>query len=91
MAQSFPLVHLREGSGAINEFARFVLLALGGLIGRQVTEVLPALKTIFVDGLQSPDPSKVDPVILQFVAARHRFGRTVGLPFQGRRKLMVYV
>jgi hypothetical protein len=56
---------------------------LVGLIrfGQQVTEVLPALQTILVDGLQSSDPTGVPYGIMSFVVARYGFGSHVDLLF----------
>jgi len=64
-------------------FVGFVAPALGGLIGQQVTEVLPALQTIFLDGPQS-DTTSVHPAILQFVAARYGFGSHMSVQYRGR-------
>jgi hypothetical protein len=65
-------------------FVVFIAPALGGLIGQQVTEVLPALQIIFLDGIQSSDPTCVHDGIMAFVAARYGFGSHVGIQFQGR-------
>ena len=64
-----------------NDFVRFVSPALGGLIGQQVTEVLPALQDIFVDGPQSSDPTGVLHGIMSFVAARDGFESHVDVRF----------
>jgi len=65
-------------------FVGFVAPALGRLIGQQITEVLPALQTIYLDGPQSSDTTTIHPAILQFVAARYSFGSHVGVQYQGR-------
>ena len=65
-------------------FVVIIAPALGGLTGQQVTEVLPALQTIFVDGILSSDPTGVHHGIIAFVAARYGFGNHVGIQFQGR-------
>ena len=65
-------------------FVVFIAPALGGLTGLQVTEVLPALQIIFLDGIQPSDPTCVHDGIMAFVAARYCFGSHVGIQFQGR-------
>ena len=63
-------------------FVRFVSSALGGLTGLQVTEVLPALQIIIVEGPQSSDPTGVHHGIMSFVAARDGYGSHVGVQFR---------
>ena len=63
------------------DFVAFVSLALVGLIGQQVTEILPALQTILVDGLESSDPTGALHGTMSFVVARYGFGSYVDLLF----------
>ena len=53
------------------EFMLSILLALQELVGERVTEVLPALETIFLeDNVLFPQPSGVQDIAEQIVAAR---------------------
>ena len=49
--------------------ASCIALALQGLVGGRATQVMPSLKNIFLEGLQSSGP--VQEGIVQFVAVRH--------------------
>ena len=51
--------------------------ALKELVGERVTEVLPALQTLFIEGRLPPGP--VQEAIEQFVAARHLAGLPVAI------------
>ena len=59
------------------EVARHVAPALQELTGQRVTEVLPALQNIYLDGLQLSGP--VQKAIGQFVAARQLSGYPVAI------------
>jgi hypothetical protein len=76
--RSFTSVKALEPS---KNFVRFVSPALGGLTGQQVTEVLPALQVIFVNGIQSSGPTGIHHGIMSFVAARDGFGSHVDVRF----------
>jgi hypothetical protein len=57
-----------------------VMDALKGLYGERVTEVLPALQDIFLEGLNPAEP--VEPIqeaIKPFIAARQLFGHPVAV------------
>ena len=58
------------------EFAPRIAPTLQELIGGRVTEVLPALRTLFLEGTL---PSDVQETIDQFVAARELAGRPIGV------------
>ena len=59
------------------QLVSLVAPALGELIGERVTEVLPALQTIFVKDLRLSGPSPWQKEIGRFVAARQISGRPV--------------
>jgi hypothetical protein len=54
---------------------RLVAPALDEFAGGSVTDVLPALQNIFLQGPQSSEPNKKD--IGRFISTRHLFGRPV--------------
>jgi F-box-like len=64
---------------------RLVAPALDELAGDSVTDVLPALQNIFLQGPQSLEPNKKD--IGRFIATRHLFGRPVTVQHRGGRDL----
>src|SRR5260221_12868670 len=51
--------------------------ALQGLVGGSVTQVLPALQSLFITGLQPSGPTWE--AAQSFVAARQRFGRPIAI------------
>ena len=59
------------------KFVRCIALALQDLVGERVTDVLPALKGIFLETLQPSGP--VHDAIWKFVAARQRIGHPVAV------------
>ena len=59
----------------IKEFAQHIAPALQELVGERVTEVLPALESLYLEELQPP--GHVQEAIRQFVAARQLLGRPV--------------
>jgi hypothetical protein len=59
------------------EFAQSIVLALQELVVERVTEVFPALETLFLEELQPSGP--VQEAIGQFVAARQLLGHPVGV------------
>jgi hypothetical protein len=66
------------------EFTPRVAPALQELVGERVTEVLPALQTIFLEGTLPTGPAQE--YIGQFVAARRLVGHPVGVSLWERRK-----
>jgi hypothetical protein len=64
--------------------ALFVASALQEFIGQRVTEILPALQNIFLDGIQSCDPVPED--IAKFIAARQLSGHSVILHHRGSKQ-----
>jgi len=56
------------------EFAPGIGAALQELVGDRITEMLPSLQNIFVDGLEPSGPFQED--IGQFVAARQLSGHS---------------
>jgi len=65
-------------------FVLSVASALQELVGEQVTEILPALQTISLEGFQSLDP--VPDGIAKFIAARELAGRPVIVHHRGREQ-----
>ena len=67
-------------------FARRIVLTLQELVGARTTEVLPALKNIFLEGLEPSGPVREG--IEQFVATRQVTSHPVAVsrwkPYQGR-------
>ena len=61
------------------QLVSLVATALGELIGERVTEVLPALQTIFVQNLRFSGPSPWQKEIGRFVTARQISGRPVAV------------
>ena len=61
------------------QLVSLVAPALGELIGERVTEVLPALQTIFVQNLRLTGPSPWQKEIGQFITARQNSGHPVAL------------
>ena len=59
------------------EFARCIALALQELVGERAGDVLPALETLFLEGLRPSGPVKE--AIGQFVAARQLLGHSVAV------------
>ena len=57
--------------------------SLQELVGEQVTEILPALQNIFLEGIRSPGP--VPEGIRKFIAARELSGRPVALHHWGTK------
>ena len=57
------------------EFAADIAAALRGLVGDRLTEVLPSLQNIYVEGLEPPGHFQEN--IGQFVAARQLFGHPI--------------
>jgi hypothetical protein len=55
-----------------------VVIALQGLAGERVTQVLPALQSVFIEELQ-PSESTTWKAIESFVDARQRFGHPVAV------------
>jgi hypothetical protein len=67
------------------EFARRIVPALQELDGGRMTEVLPALESIFLEGLEPSGP--VRKVIEQFVATRQATGHPISVsPWYRRRR-----
>jgi hypothetical protein len=69
------------------DFVPGIAAALEELTGRRITEVLPSLQNIFVEGLKPSGPFQEN--IGQFVAARQLSGHPVALsvwnePFQNK-------
>jgi hypothetical protein len=62
--------------------------ALDELAGESVTEVLPALQKIFLEGPQLLEPNKKD--IGKFIATRHLFGRPVTVQHRDGKALDDY-
>ena len=77
MAGNFPPIYRCEESLRIQEFARCIAPALQELVGERVTEVLPALESLFLEDLQPSGP--VQEAIGQFVAARQLLGHPVAV------------
>ena len=61
-----------------------VASALQELVGERVTEILPALQNIFLEGFQSSSP--VPEGIAKFIAARELSGRPVVVHHQGTKQ-----
>ena len=61
-------------------FVLSITPALQELVGERVTEVLPELRTIFLEGFESPGP--VPEGIRKFIAARELFGRPVTVHYR---------
>ena len=61
------------------ESAPRIVAALQELIGGRITEVLPSLQNIFVEGLESSGPFQED--IGRFVAARRLSGRPIAISY----------
>jgi hypothetical protein len=59
------------------EFAPDIAAALQGLVGARITEVLPSLQNIFIEGLESSGPFQEK--IGQFVAARRLSGHPIAI------------
>jgi hypothetical protein len=57
------------------EIAQYIAPALQDLVGERVTDVLPILECIFLEGLEPSGP--VEEAIGQFVAARRLLGHPV--------------
>ena len=67
------------------EFAQCIAPALQELVGERVTEVLPALESLFLEELQPSGP--VQEAIGQFVAARQLLGHPVAVSHWNRTKV----
>jgi hypothetical protein len=63
-----------------SEFMQSIMLSLQELIGERLTEVLPALQSLF---LEEPLPSAVEEAIVQFVAVRQLFGHPIATSYLG--------
>jgi hypothetical protein len=72
LLNQFPSVKDLELSGKL---AQLVAPALGALTEEAVTEVLPALQNIFIEGTQASE--SVQESIEKFISARQLFGRPV--------------
>ena len=59
------------------EFAPGIAVALQELVGDRITEVLPSLQNIFVEGLEPSGP--VEESVGQFVAARQLSGHPIAI------------
>jgi hypothetical protein len=59
------------------EFAPGIAAALQELVGGRITEVLPSLQNIFVEGLEPSGPFQEN--IGQFVAARQLSGHPIAI------------
>jgi hypothetical protein len=62
---------------AVKEFVQHFAIALQGLVGERVTDVLPALESLHLEDLQPP--GQVGEAIRQFIAARQLLGRPVAV------------
>jgi hypothetical protein len=70
-------------------FVLSVASALQDLVGERVTEILPALQNIFLEGFKSSDP--VPEGIAKFVAARELYGRPVIVRHQEKQQWRYYL
>ena len=59
------------------EFAPGIAVALQELVGARITEVLPSLQSIFIDGLEASGPFQEN--IRQFITARQLSGHPVAV------------
>jgi hypothetical protein len=65
------------------EFAQYFVPAFQELVGERTADVLPALESLFLEGLQPSHP--VQEAIGQFVAARQVIGHPVAVSHWDRK------
>ena len=68
MVATLTSIYRGEESLPVQEFAPGIVAALQELFGDRITEVLPSMRNIFVEGLEASGPFQEK--IGQFVAAR---------------------
>ena len=61
------------------EFAPSIAPALRGSVEEEMTEVLPALRNLFLEGMPSPGP--VEETIRQFVATRQLSSHQIAISY----------